>query len=198
MLANVRDRVGPGWPFPPGAMMSGGGRGQEAGSPTQPVSLSSLDFPVCFHEQCTSCQGHWQAGPPSLGTLQGSSSCNKNTVVPFQVLLVAHVGSGMALVLRGDLVSAASLRSGGDSSAAVLCCFPGWHIWPCVRRRQAGVLQRKCLEKGWPCHLGWHRVHTCFEHPACFSVQIFHLEWKQQLLKCDRRASGGLGRLGKL
>lgn len=187
MLANVRDRVGPGWPFPPGAMMSGGSRGQEAGSPTQPASLSSLDFPVCLHEQCTSCQGHWQAGPPSLGTLQGSSSCTRNTVVPFQVLLFAHVGSGMVLVLHllhGDVVSAASLRSGGESSAAVLCCFPGWHIWPCVRRRQAGELQRKCLEKGWPCQLlalshfqlGWQTVHTCFEHPACFGVQIFHLE----------------------
>lgn len=154
-MASVRDLVGPGWPFPLGAMMSGSSRGQEAGSPTQPASLSSLDFPMCFHEQCTSCQGHWEGGPPSLGALQGSSSCTGNTVVavPGAALCSCGLWDGAAVApfAWGFGVCCIAVRSGGASSAAVLCCFPGWHIWPCVRRRQAGELQRKCLEKEWPC-----------------------------------------------
>lgn len=212
MLANVRDRVGPGWPFPPGAMMSGSSRGQEAGSPTQPASLSSLAFPMCFHEQCTSCQGHWGAGPPSLGTLQGSSSCTGKTVAPFQVLLFAHVGSGMVLVLHllhGDLVSVA-LLSGVEVTALLLyyAASLGGTSGPVCREdrlvsSRGSAWRNNGPASCWPSltsSSGWERANTCFKHPAMpATVSRYSIwKWKQQLLKCDRKGSGGLRHLGKL
>lgn len=145
---------------------------QEAGSPTQPASLSSLDFPMCFHEQCTSCQGHCEAGPPSLGTLQGSSSCTGAPLCRSRCYSLLMWALGWcwrcAFCMGIWCVCSISVRSGGDSSAAVPCCFPGWHIQLYVRGRQAGEIQKKCLERGWPCQLlafshfqlGWDRVHS--------------------------------------
>lgn len=214
MLANVRDRVGPGWPFPPGAMMSGGGRARRQEAQRSQRVCPPWTSPCVFMNN---------APRVREGALGGSSSFTWDIAG----LILLHWGHGCAVpgaalcscglwdgcwrctVCTGvQCVCCVAVRSGGDGSAVVLCCFPGWHIWPCVRGRQAGELQRKCLEKRWPCQLlvlshfqlGWDRVHTFFEHPArpAWVSRYSIWKWKQQLLKCDRKGSGGLRHLGKL
>lgn len=172
LSAAVRGRVGPGRPFPPGAMMSGGSR--EAGSPTQPASLSSSAFPMCFREQCIPCH------PSCTGNAMRLVLCTRAgnpAAVPCRVLLPVHVGCRTvpaSHLLPGDLARPLHRCEGWrEENAACLgrslhqpcpclcrqgCCCgsldgtsgPGKTH---VRGRQAGEPQRKPLEKRQPCQL---------------------------------------------
>lgn len=189
MLASVRDRVGPGWPFPPGAMMSGGGRARRQEAQRSQRVCPPWTSPCVFMNNAPRVRdtvrqvllhlGHCKAHPPALGTPLCRSRC-------YSLLMWALGWCWRCTFCMGIwCVCSISVRSGGDSSAAVPCCFPGWHIQLYVRGRQAGEIQ-KCLERGWPCQLlafshfqlGWDRVHNLLRASshACLGVQIFHLE----------------------
>jgi len=178
--AAIRDRAGPGRPFPPGAMMSGC---REAGSPTQPASLSSSAFPVGFCEQCVPCRGHGEAGPPALPAAPGgllaptpasrpllhaaccspgtraAGGCWRRTFCPGDLGCLPH----RCEVWREENAACVG-RSPHPPGTAVLrrrqgcrCASSHGTSGPGkthVRGRQAGEPRRKPLEKGRPCQPG--------------------------------------------
>lgn len=188
--------------------MSGGSR--EAGSPTQPASLSSSAFPTCFREQCIPCR------PSRTGDAARLVLCTRAgnpAAVPCRVLLPVHVGCRTvpaSHLLRGDLgrplhrcegwreENAAclgrSLHRSSPVQAGLLLRLPRWHIWPqqdtCAgqtgwRAPEEALGERTALPAAGLAlshsQLSWGRVNTCLEHPAAPGRVSRYSIWKRQL-----------------
>lgn len=166
--------------------MSGSSRGQQAGSPRQPESLSSSSssaFPECFCEQCMPRWGRCEAGPPAPTTAPARPPCTHAGTHSCWVLLSARLSCEVVPVLhlwQGDLGCLLHrCQAWREENVLGLLLCSKCHIWPqqkmgvgqtgwgvpkgALRERMAVPAAGLALSH---CQLSWRRVDTCLKQPA--------------------------------